>query len=208
MAIRDMHDAILWESLEKTGVDRRDEETLIRVVDEAKDLHAVWCATILLRTCGTERCIPCLKRAMYYPKTDVKITSLHTISMIAGDSEADLYLAALGDTKFPDKFTAVQCIVQHCGERGIEPICGRAKKILRGERTRVAYNRDHSELTTALCYLDGWREGNPAIQDLFGSVLDQWDRLEMREQTKLTAELSFFRENAPRKEEEDDRIRL
>ena len=178
------------DELKKRGWDPDSECSLIALIDQGSYFFGIWAATILLRDIGTAACIPALKKALYYPKTDIQITSLWTISMIAGAAERDLYLAMLLDTNYSHKMTAIFCVAEYCGEEAVDAVSNRVKKLLPAKRSRIAWNREQTELTRAVSFIVRF-PSRPKVESALQHVIQRWSLLETVEKEHLR-KLDFF----------------
>jgi hypothetical protein len=104
------------------------EDYFIQKLDNPGSKYDVYFATIALRDCGTEKCIPSLKAKIYYPMQDVKCTSLLTIAHIAREKESDFYAQCLLDTKYREKGYAMWAINDAADQRAVEAVCAYFEK--------------------------------------------------------------------------------
>lgn len=181
--------------LRAKGYDPESELDLIRIIEECRDLYDVKTATILLRDIGTSVCIPSLKKAMYYSKADVQVTSLWTIGMIAGISEREFYLEALLDPHYRQKMTAIEQISRYCGAEAVIPVCKRVRKLLPKKRGWIAWHKDRTELTIALEYLASYVDIESAVSKTFDFVLSQWKQLADLEKSQLIERIQYFKDH-------------
>lgn len=92
----------IWPNLQKAGY-AKNENSLIRAIEENKTKKIVYYAVIGLWEFGTLKCIPYLKKLKAYPYQDVQTTSLVTIGKIAQSSETVYFGSLLDDSKYVDK---------------------------------------------------------------------------------------------------------
>jgi hypothetical protein len=169
------------------------EENLVEIVEQAQNLYEVWRATILLMKYGTPEAIPTLQKAMYYPMQDVKITALGAIAAISKSDGCDLYISALKDPKYREKYTAVRAIYEYCDEGAIEPIIARIKQMLSRTRRGIYYGMNNeTEMTCAIAYLNKYSKSQDEILPLFAHISDKWRFLWKHEQAYLTQHIEFF----------------
>lgn len=174
------------DSLRREGLDPHDEDGLLKCLGETTDRHLIWNVTIMLQSVGTAKSVPLLKELMRFPKADIKTSSFGALTAILKDYGQDLYVEALADRKYPEKFSAVHAINEHCDSRAAKNVLERIKKIIKGARRAVYYNGPMSELTTCLQYLD--RVDTPEKAVAFDLVRSRAESLE-------PAEAGWVREN-------------
>ena len=98
------------------------EDAMISLLERAENKWDVLEAIIALREIGTEKAIPALKRAIYFPMSDVKCTSMLTIAKIAGAIETTFFASALEDKKYPEKGYALWALQEVGDVRGLDAV--------------------------------------------------------------------------------------
>ena len=167
------------ETFQKKGVDPQDEPALIAVVDAGAQMKQVWYAAILLRDVGTPAAIPALKKAMSYPKQDVKIAALCTLADIAGESEASFYRGALTDKQYREKWAALYALARYGDCTAIPDVLERLKKLL-AQKERPHWGKE-TEVVLAAKYLNRFA-ADPTARLGLDLIAAKWDRLNPPEQ--------------------------
>ncbi|MBA3699194.1 MAG: hypothetical protein H0W78_10095 [Planctomycetes bacterium] len=175
--------------LRQNGFDPDREDSLVTALTVSKEMTVAHFAVIRLMEIGTAKSLPALRKALYYPSSDVKISALHAIGQIAKEDGKETYLAALTDPKFPEKMTAITLIQQYGDVQAVLAVIERIKKIIARKRLRVYYTGNESELTLAVKYLAQHIDGEhaTAIKKIQELIKAKWERLETQERQTLTA---------------------
>lgn len=105
------------------------EPDLLRCINENKSRNLVYYAVVGLRTVGTAKSLPVLKKMTDCPDADTKVCSVLAIGAIAGKDETEYY-AELLDSSFRDK-TYVMAVIWEAGDqRAYEAVTRLAQKVL------------------------------------------------------------------------------
>jgi len=169
-------------ALGESGVDSSDEQSLISLIDAGEHLKLVYYATLLLRDVGTAAAIPCLKKALAYPKQDIKIAALCTIADIAKESESDFYREKLTDGSFREKWAALYSLERYGDASAIGSVGDRLKKLLR--KTHRNEWGCNTEIVLATKYLARFST-NPDATVCLSLVSEKWETLKPPEQDAL-----------------------
>ena len=150
------------------------EDYFINVLETSGQKHDVYWATIALRDCGSQKCIPALKTKLLYPMQDVKCTALLTIAHVAGAAETELYTNALLDPAYRDKAYAMWAIRDAADARAVDAALSYFRKNLAKIRAGKLAN---GTLPEGLDYLQKFVDTQPAVAELFSEISKYWSKL-------------------------------
>jgi hypothetical protein len=184
--------AVIIQALGKSS-SQAAESALLEVLESSNKYFEIYWSIVGLKKCGTSRSVPTLKQFIYYPKTDIKISSLGVIACIAGSDEAQLYVDLLNDKKYPEKGMTVIHIHKYCDDRAVDSVTIRLKALLSRKRGRVETSKEHSEITRILDYLNRHIDKYPSIVKSFENVKKKWDVLYDNEKKFLCDNIAYFK---------------
>lgn len=142
----------IWPSLKRAGY-TPSEDDLLRAIDENKTKRIVHYAVLGLRVYGTPRSLSLLKKLAFYPMDDVKTSSVITVGIIAGESEAQFYAELLESPVYRNKMYPMIVLWEVGAKAALPSVIGFAKKVL-GRKIKVSSERD---VPYIIEYLEGAR---------------------------------------------------
>ena len=165
------------------------EEYFISMLENSPSRHDVYFATIALRDCGSERCIPALKAKLHYKMQDVKCTAILTIAHIAGEKETDLYAQCLLDPEYRQPAYAIWAIKDAGDERAISAVLGYFHKNRGKIRSGKLLN---GTIADGLEYLQKFRTANEEVEKLFTFIKENWEALPLGERNEIGKRIPNF----------------
>ena len=170
------------------------ETYFLNVLATSEKKYDVYFATIALRDCGTERCIPALKAKLHYPMRDVKCTSILTIAHIAGPAETGLYAESLLDPTYKEKGYAMWAIGDAADERAIDAVLTYFKKNLAKLRSGTLHN---GTVGYGFEYLHKHGD-NREVAKFYSTIKAMWSDIDQRTRQEVNSRLPGFGEEAER----------
>jgi hypothetical protein len=164
------------------------EAYFVNVLETSEKKYDVYFATIALRDCGTERCIPALKAKLNYSMQDVKCTSILTIAHIAGARETSLYAESLLDPTYKEKGYAMWAICDAADERAVDAVLTYFKKNLAKLRNGTLHN---GTVGRGFEYLHKHAD-DPEVAQFFSKIKGIWIDLDQRTKLEINNRLPEF----------------
>jgi hypothetical protein len=169
-----------------------DEDYFISVLQHSDSKYDVYWATIALRDCGTEKCLPWLREKLYYPMQDVKCTSILTIAHIAREKETLLYAQCLRDPKYHEKTYAIWAISDAADHRAIDAVL----EYFRKNRSKIKRGKLYNgTVVDGIEYLYQYIGTSQEIEDFLEFVRQNWTGIAQGERAELIKRVPYFKED-------------
>jgi hypothetical protein len=166
---------------------RWEEDYFIEMLASEQKYDVYW-ATLALRGCGTEKCVPPLKEKLYHPMQDVKCTSILTVAHVAGAGETPFYARALLDPGYREKGYAMWAIWDCADERAVDAVL---QYFTRNRGKLRAGKLANGTLVKGVEYLGRFR-GREDVNEFLGFVKSIWPDLPAGERQELAKRVDYF----------------